>query len=68
MKPNKKQNNSAGSLFDPIFLGELKYYTLRGIPWTTAKYGKLLFGEERKLVRKAIGELIQSDYNAYPLC
>ncbi len=68
MKPNQKQNNSAGPLFDPIFLGELKYYTLRGIPWTTAKYGKLLFGEERKLVRKAIGELIQSDYNAYPLC
>lgn len=68
MKANQKQNISAGTLFDPIFLGELKYYNLRGLPWTTAKYGKLLFGEERKLVRKAIVELIQSDYNAYPLC
>ena len=68
MNPNKKQNISEGPLFDPIFLGELKYYNLRGLPWTTAKYGKLLFGEERKLVRKAIVELIQSDYNAYPLC
>ncbi len=68
MKANQKQNISDGTLFDPIFLGELKYYTLRDLPWTTAKYGKLLFGEERKLVRKAIGELIQSDYNAYPLC
>jgi len=68
MNSNQKQNIFKRPLFDPIFLGELKYYTLRGIPWTTAKYGKLLFGEERKLVRKAIVELIQSDYNAYPLC
>jgi hypothetical protein len=68
MKANQKQNISDSTLFDPIFAGELKYYNLRGLPWTTAKYGKLLFGEERKLVRKAIVELIQSDYNAYPLC
>jgi hypothetical protein len=68
MNSKQKQNIFKRPLFDPIFLGELKYYTLRGIPWTTAKYGKLLFGEERKLVRKAICELIQSDYNAYPLC
>ena len=68
MKANQKQNISDGTLFDPIFVGELKYYKLQGLPWTTAKYGKLLFGEERKLVRKAIVELIQSDYNAYPLC
>ncbi len=68
MNSNQKQNISNGPLFDPIFLGELKYSDLRGIPWTTAKYGKLLFGEERILVRKAISELIQSDYNAYPLC
>ncbi len=68
MNSKQKQDISYGPLFDPIFLGELKYYNLRGLPWTTAKYGKLLFGEERKLVRKAICELIQSDYNAYPLC
>jgi len=68
MNSNQKQNISDGPLFDPIFLGELKYCDLQGIPWTTAKYGKLLFGEERKLVRKAISELIKSDYNAYPLC
>ena len=68
MDSNQKVNISYDPLFDPIFLGELKYCNLQGTPWTTAKYGKLLFGEERKLVRKAIRKLLQSDYNAYPLC
>lgn len=68
MNTEQELNISYGIFFDPIFLGELKYCKLQGIPWTTSKYGKLLFGEERKLVRKAISKLLKSDHETYPLC
>jgi len=63
-----KANNCRENFFDPLFLGELKYFNLLGIPWTNSRCAKMLIGEGKIIRRKAIIKLIKVDYETYPLC
>jgi hypothetical protein len=68
MKTVQIADNLQGHFFDPLSPGELKHCNFQGIPWTTGRFGKLLFGEERKFLHNAVLKLIELEYQATAFC
>ncbi len=68
MNLQRKVDGLQECFFDPLLLGELKHYNFLGIPWTSGRFGKLLYGEERKFMHNAIIKRIKMDYQSYHSC
>lgn len=65
MESLPKANYLEGPFFDPLFLGELKHINFHEVPWRSARFAKLLFGEEKKILRNAFIKLARLDYEMH---